>query len=137
LTLLEVIVAMAIFLVALAAIGQLIQFGMMRALDAEYQSQALQKAQSKMAEVIAGAEPLGSQTDSPFPDDPDGVWHWSIDAAQEDFANAWRVKITVSRPVDDGKIEVSLSQIILDPAVRVAPAMTAPSTASGGTTTGN
>src|SRR5947209_7590192 len=90
-SLLEVVVATAIFLLGLIAIGG------DRAVEVQQQSQAIQLCQSKMAEVIAGVVPLGSQGETPFDEEPD--WSWSIDAEQQgDAASLWTVKITVSRP---------------------------------------
>ena len=116
-SLLEVLVAMAIFLLGLVAIGQLITMGGERALDVQQQSQAIQLCQAKMAEVVAGAVPLGSQSDAPFEEESD--WTWSMDAQQQGAANLWTVKITVSRPGTAGtKVEASLSQMVFDPSQR-------------------
>lgn len=132
LTLLEVIVAMAIFLVALAAIGQLVRMGADRAMDAENTSLALQKCQSKLADFASGAEALGSQTSVPFSDDDTGRWTWTADAEQQEVTNLWRIKVIVTYAVDnDSKLEVSLTQMILDPAVRVYTPPAAAASSSG------
>jgi general secretion pathway protein I len=117
-SLLEVIVAMAIFLLGLVGIGQLITLGGDRALEVQQQSEAIQLCQSKMAEVIAGVVPLGSQADTPFDEDAD--WKWSMDAEQQgDAANLWTVKISVSRAGPTGnKLEATLSQMVYDPQQR-------------------
>src|SRR5262249_53293958 len=138
LTLLEVIVAMAIFLVALAALGQLIQFGADRAMETEYQAMALQKAQSKMAELMVGSEALGSQTDSSFANDDTGQWRWSVEADEDEIQKLWHVKVTVYRQLGDGKVEVTLSRYVLDPSVRVGQAQIpgGATSATNGTTSG-
>jgi len=117
-SLLEVIVALAIFLLGLVGIGQLITLGGDRALEVQQQSEAIQLCQSKMAEVIAGVVPLGSQSDTPFDEDAD--WKWSMDAEQQgDAANLWTVKISVSRAGPTGsKLEATLSQMVFDPQQR-------------------
>src|SRR5207244_12914614 len=117
-SLLEVIVALAIFLLGLVGIGQLITLGGDRALEVQQQSEAIQLCQSKMAEVIAGVVPLGSQGETPFDEDSD--WKWSIDAEQQgDAANLWTVKISVSRSGPTGnKLEATLSQMVYDPQQR-------------------
>ena len=117
------------------ALGQLIQFGSDRALETQYQALALQKCQSKMAELMCGSEPLGSQTDSSFANDDTGEWRWSVEANEDQIAKLWHVKVTVSRRLADGKVEVTLSQYVLDPSTRVGPAQAAGAT--GGTTAGN
>src|SRR5262249_49552340 len=75
-SLLEVIVAMAIFLMSIVAIGKLVSMGGERALDIEQQGEATMLAQSKLAEVVASALPLTSQSDQSFDEAPD--YRWSL-----------------------------------------------------------
>jgi general secretion pathway protein I len=117
LSLLEVLVALAIFLFALVGIGRLIVWGSDRALDVQYKTQAAQLCQAKMAEVIAGAVPLSSQNDAPFDEDPD--WHWSLDAEQGSISGLWTLTVKVTRQgKGNDPLEVTLSQMILDPSLR-------------------
>jgi prepilin-type N-terminal cleavage/methylation domain-containing protein len=149
LTLLEVIVSMAIFLIALGGIGPLIQMAQDRAIDVQLQATALQKCQSKMSEVIAGAVTLSSQSDEPFADNPpDENWLWSMDATQDSngINNLWVVNVRVFRQMaDNRKVEVALSQMVMDPSIRGAPnpppqasatSSTTSSSSSSGSTTG-
>jgi general secretion pathway protein I len=117
-SLLEVLVALTIFLFGIIAIGQLITLGSDRALEVQFQAQAVQLCQAKMAEVIAGAVPLSSQADAKFDEDPD--WSWSLEAEQDSNSSLlWNVKVTVTHPRPDGsKMEASLSQMVLDPSQR-------------------
>jgi prepilin-type N-terminal cleavage/methylation domain-containing protein len=117
-SLLEVMVALAIFLIGLVGIGQLITMSGDRALEVQQQSQATRLCQSKMAEVVSGVISLTSQAETPFDEDPD--WNWSIDAEQQgDAANLWTVKITVTPANKTGrKMETSLTQFVFDPAQR-------------------
>lgn len=145
LTLMEVVLAMAILLMALAAIGPLIQMGGQRALDAQIQETALRKCESKLAEAMIGVESLGGQADGTFPEDPDNVWRWSMEATQQsEVTNLWSVQVTVYRQLDGRKIEVSLSQMLMDPTMRGSAVNTglppqqgtAPTTTTGSTTSG-
>src|SRR5262249_48323520 len=79
-TLLEVLVALGIFLTALTAISRLITMGGEHALNVQQQAQATQLCQAKLAEVSAGVVPLSGQSDVPFDEDPN--WLWSVDAGQ-------------------------------------------------------
>ncbi len=115
LSLLEVLVAMAIFLFSVIAIAHVIGQAGDRAIDVQRQSQAIQICQAKMAEVIAGAIPLSSQSDVPLDEDPD--WHWSLDAQQGSVTGLWNVSIKASYQ-GPNKIETSLSQLMLDPSLR-------------------
>lgn len=116
-TLLEVIVSMAIFLFSIVFISQLASLGSDRALDVELHSKASLLCQGKLAELMIGAEPLSSASAAPFPDESD--WQYEIDASDTDTAGIKRVKVTVKRESADGNVvEVSLSRMILDPALR-------------------
>jgi hypothetical protein len=117
-SLLEVLVALAIYLLALIAIGRLITFGADRARDVEQQAQAIQLGQSKLAEVMAGAVPVGAPlANAPFDEDP--AWEWSMDSEQGNITGLWTVTIHVSRQRPDGsRLEASLTQMVLDPSLR-------------------
>src|SRR5437764_12373757 len=95
LSLLEVLVAMAIFLFALVVIGRLITFGTERAQDVQQQGEAIQLCQTKLAEVVAGAVPLLPHGDTPFEEDP--RWQWSLECESDAVPALWRVRVRVSR----------------------------------------
>jgi Tfp pilus assembly protein PilV len=116
LSLLEVLAALAIFLLALIGLGQLVIMGGERARDVQDTARATQLAQSKLAEVAAGIVPLGSQSGN-FDEDPD--WTWSLEASQNQIPNLWDVSIQVSRKKTDGaEVACTLYQEVLDPAAR-------------------
>jgi hypothetical protein len=116
-SLLEVVVALAIFLMALAAIGLLISRGGNQALEVQQQGQATQLCQAKLAEVIAGAVPLSGQSDVPFDEDPQ--WLWSLDAEQGPVTGLWNVTVRVARRRSEGLRSLcSLTQMVLDPSLR-------------------
>jgi prepilin-type N-terminal cleavage/methylation domain-containing protein len=153
-TLLEVIVSMAIFLMSFIAIASLMNMGQSRAIEVQLQATALQKAQSKMSDVICGSEPLGSQSNVPFTEDTTGKWTWSMEADQDNTVpNLWQVKITVNYPLENNQLQVSLTEKVVDPSIKAqwysnqlgtlsmgtAPAASASSTTgstTGGATTG-
>lgn len=117
LTLLEVLVAMAIFLFSITAISHLLTVSGDRALAAQLRTQASLRGQSKLAEVVAGIQPLSSSGWAAFDDNPD--WSWQLNCTQEDVANLWKVQVAVKRQRGDGStIEVNLNQLVLDPGVR-------------------
>lgn len=128
LSLMEVLIALTIFLFSLVAIGRLVVMSGDRALDVQQQSQAAQLCQTKLAEVLAGAVPLSSQSDVSFDEDPD--YRWSLDAQSDATPNLWRVQVRVTRERPDGsKIECTLSQLVLDPSLRGS-TLDSPATAS-------
>jgi type II secretion system protein I len=118
LSLLEVLVAMAIFLFSIVAIDRLVIAGADRALEVRYRSEAIQIAQTKLAEAAMGAIPLSSQGATPLEEDPD--WQWSLDAEQASVTNLWNVTVSVSRSGPDGSAReyCTLTQMVLDPSQR-------------------
>jgi type II secretory pathway pseudopilin PulG len=117
LSLLEVILALAIFLMSLVALGQLISLGGDMARDVQWISRAMMLAESRMAELSAGSLPLTSQSETPCDDDPD--FSWSVDAEADSLPGLFRVTVTVSRQRTDGsKFESKLNQMVLDPTAR-------------------
>lgn len=114
LTLIEVLVGLAIMLLALVAIGRLVDFGTNSANEARLIARGTRLAESKMAEVEAGAVAIDSGSDAtPFDEEPS--WSWSIETTPAGPANLYQVTVHVFRTVDGRKFEITLSQMILDP----------------------
>jgi general secretion pathway protein I len=117
LSLLEVIVALAIFLLSLVAISRLIEQGADMALEMEERSYGSMLAQRKIAELVAGSEQLVGHGDTAFEGD-DSDWYWSLTADADAIANLYKVVVTVHKDTPRGKVEVTFSQYILDPTKR-------------------
>jgi type II secretion system protein I len=133
LSLLEVLVALTIFLFSIVAIGRLVVLGTDQALEVQNQSEAVQIAQSQLVEVTIGSIALESQSDVAVEDSP---WFWSLDCeANDTVANLWNVTVKVSRKRPDGNMAVycTLSQMILDPSQR-GNSFTSSSTSTNATT---
>ena len=114
LSLLEVMVALVIFLMSLAAIASLVDFGAERAQAAAMTTLGTRLAQSKLAEVEAGlTAPTSSETGT-FDDEPD--WTYSLESGAALAANTYPVTVTVRRDVAGRKYEVALTQVVFDPA---------------------
>jgi Tfp pilus assembly protein PilV len=117
LSLMEVLVALTVFLIALIGLGKLAIIGSDRALETQDQIRAAQLCQSKMAELLVGAVSLNGQTDVPFDEDPD--WTWSLEADQGNVSGLWNVTLRVKHESAAGlKVECVMSQMILDPSLR-------------------
>jgi general secretion pathway protein I len=116
LTLLEVVIALAIFLFSLAAIAQLLSFSRDRVVDGHLKSQANLRCEAKLAEVLTGAEPLSSGGGT-FSDDPN--WSWQINCTEEGTVpNLWNVHVVVQRKKNRDALQVSLSQLMFAPNLR-------------------
>lgn len=136
-SLLEVLVALAIFLMSLVALGQLVTQGADNARYVSWLAQGNLIAQSRLAEASAGIIPLQSQSDSPCDEDSD--FNWSMECEAQSTQGLYRVTVTVSRPEPDGtRFETSLSMFVLDPTIRGntdgSPTGTDDTTATTGTT---
>lgn len=115
LSLLEVLLALAIFVIALAAIGTLVNGGNDRGADARQLHTATRLALGKLAELEAGVTSF-EQTSGTF-DPPDDAWSW-VAEAEVQTASLYRVTVTVYRELGGRRFEFSLSQLMLDPSVK-------------------
>jgi general secretion pathway protein I len=136
-SLLEVIIALAVFLMSITGLVFLMGIATDNAIETQMRSQAQSLCQSKLAEVSAGALPLSGTSKAECEDDKD--YQWSMEVTPGAFASLSTVTVTVSRKRANGKeFECSMSQMVLDPSVTGtvfdgAKAMQTPDT-SGGTT---
>jgi hypothetical protein len=118
---------LSIFLFSLIAIAHLISVSAQRAVDVQEESRATQLAQSKLAEVVWGIEPLSSSGGT-FDEDPD--WSWSLQSSQGDLTGLWNVTVMVHKDRSDGtSYDYSLTQMVLDPSYRGSTFDTPPATA--------
>lgn len=133
LSLLEVLLAMAIFMISLAAIGTLVDRGTTDAADAAGTTAATRLAQSKMAEVEAGVIGVQDGGSGAFEGD-DAGWNWEVTSAAAGSPNTYEVTVRVSRGTGR-PLEVKLAQVIYDPALMNNAATATPPTTTTTTTT--
>ena len=117
LSLFEVIISLAIFLMALAALAFLLTIAGNNAQESSQRSNALRLCQSKMSEVISGVVSLQGGGGGAFEQEPE--YQWSVDAQQNGSVQGlYNVTVKVSRKRANGsKLEVTLSQMVLDPTI--------------------
>jgi type II secretion system protein I len=143
LSLLEVLVALAVFLLAVVALRSLMSMGGDRALDVDRTNLATQLCQSKLNEVLVGSIPLtGASSGGPVDEYPG--WEWSMDAQPGAVTGLYTVTIRVGRKRSDGNlVAASLSQMVMDPALKgnngayATTATNSSATGNSGTTGGN
>lgn len=116
-TLLEVLVALAIFLISLAAISQLVEYASDNALRARYQNTASRLAASKMAEVEAGVIAVSTSSGGDFTEEGDPNWNWEVDTYASEVANLYNVTVRVYRQLRGANFEVVITQSVFDPNV--------------------
>jgi len=111
-TLIEVLAALAIFLISLAAVSQLIDSGSDMAVEASRMNIGTRLCQSKLAEVEAGILSVRDGGTGTF--EIETGWNWEVISEPSDAPNVYMVtavcKSTVGRTVT-----VKLSQMIFDP----------------------
>ena len=112
-TLLEVLLALAIFLLALGAILSLVDFGVERGRAAAMQSTGTRLAASKLAEAEAGALDCKAGTSGTFDEEPN--WSYQLDSASGDAAGLYLVTVTCTRTIAGREYKVTLAQYVLDP----------------------
>jgi len=110
-----VLLALAILLLALTAIGQLVDMGADRELDGRLQTQASRLIQAKLAEFESGAAPLESGSGS-FEGD-DAGWTWTATIEPQSTPNLYLVKISATRDLKGKPVTIEMSQMIFDPAM--------------------
>jgi hypothetical protein len=115
LTLLEVMVALTIFLLAMIVFGEMVIHNGDVARDVTRQNLAARLCRSKLSEVIAGVTPLSSEGDTPFDEEPNYLW--SLDAEQGAVNGLWNVTVRVHYQGDGTPIETALTQMVLDPSI--------------------
>jgi hypothetical protein len=135
LTLLEVVISLAIFLIAMVPIWNLVNLGSQSALDTNLQAQASLLCQSKMDSVKAGIEQFNSNGTVTI-----GAidWSYSIESSDADIEYLHMVKVTVKYDRPDGRTtEAVLSQFVYDPNQRGSTIAASTVTTTSSTTGGN
>jgi general secretion pathway protein I len=115
-SLMEVLIALAIFLLCLTAISRLVDMGGDFALSARYQNTGTRLAASKLAEVEAGLVALTQASSGDFSADGDDGWTWTVTPSATDVTNVYAVTVTVSKPFQGRDFQVVLTQTVCDPA---------------------
>ena len=144
LTLLEVILALAIFVGSLAVISKLVELGVRGAHYAQLQTRAVMLAESKMGEIVAGIVPIDSASGDVFAEDP--AWQWQLSVSDGPVEGLKWVSIYVA-PASTGelarnreRIDYTLSRWLLDPSytadLDLAASSSSTSTGSSSTSSG-
>lgn len=107
LTLLEILLSVAIFFGALAVLSQLAWNGTRSAVQARLKTQAIIRCEAKLAEVIAGIEPMQPKSNVPFPDN--AHWSWSLVVSETTFPELLQLDVTVSHTGNSRLANVSFT----------------------------
>ncbi len=113
-TLLEVLIALAIFLGAITVIGQIVSTGSQAAIAAQQKEEAVRRCETVLAETLAGIIPL-QNSGSTFEDDPN--WSWSVIVLDGPHIDLLAIEVLVvhSNQFGDPNEEFTLTRWVRNP----------------------
>jgi Tfp pilus assembly protein PilV len=114
LSLIEVLLASAIFLMSIVAISRLVDMGTDHERDARLYAQAARLAQSRLAAAEAGEIPVGTGSEGNF-DGTESHWSWKTTSEPAGPPNLYLITATVSCTYRGRPFELSVSQMVFDP----------------------
>lgn len=116
LTLYEVFLALALLLGAMAVLSQHIGVGTRAGIRARLQTQAAFHCESKLAEVIAGVEPMTAVSEQEIANAGDG-WSWSLEVAPGPQPDLLNLSVSVSHVNSTGDRDAffTLRRLTRDP----------------------
>lgn len=118
-SLFEVVLALAIFVGALAAISQILRAGSRAAIRAQLQSHAALLGERQMNEILSGVTPLETVSQAAFP----GLtgWSWSLNVTGTDIPGLLRLELTVehSSQNPDALARCVFTRLMRDPQIYV------------------
>jgi len=114
-TLFEVVLALGIFLGAFAAIAQIVDLGRQASVQGQLENEAVLRAQTKLAEVISGVEPMSGVQGQAFEDAPN--WTWGLSIADGPHVDLLNLVITVEHVRPNGDVDQAfvLNRLVRDP----------------------
>ena len=134
LTLIEVMLALTILIISIAAVNQLVDLGTDQGNQARAATRGTRLAQGKMVEVEAGVVSLTSESTGDFEGD-DGAWKFTVTPEPAGPPNLYTVTVRVSRDLKGLPYEIVLTQMIFDPTVMGSAAQAERPPAADATTT--
>ena len=116
-TLLEVVIALALFFAAMAAISEILRMGSVSSVKAQLRAEASLLGESKLNEVIAGIVPLTPVEQQSFEDARQ--WTWTLTVEDDTDVSIKRLLLTVNHLNSAGKSdhEVQFARLLRDPAI--------------------
>jgi len=114
-TLLEVVLAIAIFVGSIVAVGQIVSIGTRAAMQAQFQAEALLMAETKMDEVLSGVQPWQPVNGATVEENPS--WTWSLTIEPGTHPDVVVLTLTMQRTSSGMKLNDSftLARVARDP----------------------
>ena len=116
-TLLEVVIALALFFAAMSAIAEILRRGSEFAVNAQLRAEGSQLGESKLNELVAGILPLTPVEGQAFADAPQ--WTWTLTVEDDTVLSIKRLLLTVDHRNPAGKSDhdVKFARLLRDPAI--------------------
>lgn len=129
-SLFEVVLALAIFIGAMAAMAQILRTGSRAAIRAQLTSEAVILSELRMNELVSGVLPLESVSRAPFDGKPN--WFWTVNISDSNVPSLLKLEVIVEHQGDRGASTVTyqLARLMRDPQVYVDAANEAAAAAS-------
>jgi len=108
-SLLEVLLATGILLGAIAVLGELARLGRLNALAARDQTQAQLLCESKLSEILAGAESAEPHSDQPLTEAPG--WLFRVEREPLEHEGLTSLRVTVAQDLPEAKRPVRFSLV--------------------------
>lgn len=126
-TLIEVMLALGIFLISGTAIMVILTNGVNASVQSRLKTQAVLRSESILSEILATSDLMQSSADVPFEDDPN--WVWSLDVNPGPQTDLLELILTVRHDSDSslGRVSTSLKRYVRDPQIYVDAALAAES----------
>jgi type II secretion system protein I len=117
-SLLEVIISLAILVVALTALGELMRMGLRSATQARELSRATMLAETKLAQITSGVVPPDPVSGAAFEDEPG--WLYSIEILEAGTPELLAVQVSVQRdvPAEQQMVSCSLVRWVSNPSAQ-------------------
>ena len=96
--------------------SQLISTGSRAAVQSQLRTKAILRCESKLAEILAGAETMQTAQDMPFGDQAPG-WAWSVQVTGGPHVDLLELEVTVTHTGQNrlGDVSYSLKRYVRDP----------------------
>lgn len=117
LSLLEVILALAILGMSLAIIGEMVRLGLRSSVATRDLTTAQLLCESKLAEIVAGVEPLAATSGAPL--DPEGLWTYTVQMESAQEEGLVTIQVTVQQATTNRPVSFSLVRWMIDPGVEI------------------
>lgn len=116
-TLLEVVIALALFFAAMAAISEILRMGSVSSVKAQLRAEASLLGESKLNEVIVGIVPLTPVEGQAFDESPQ--WTWTLTVDDDTDVSIKRLMLTVNHLDAAGKSdhEIQFARLMRDPEI--------------------